>query len=297
MSDARGRVLPYAAVACAAASWGTWSIFLRHAEAMGPMPAALESAVAMGVQTLVSGVTSLRDRVAVPAPWRARAWVAFMGVADAMNVMLFFAAYKLTIGVAILAHYLTPVFVALAAPLLLRERLGRGAIAAVAMSFAGLAVVLAPSVEGASAPVAMRSAALAAGSAVFYATNTLVTKFVASHYSSSETIFLHGLVATPLLAALVPAAAWSATSGHAIAYLAVASLGPGAAAGLAFVWGLRRLPAAHASTLTLLEPLVAVMVGVGVFGEPLRWHTIAGALLVLAGAARVMTRPASTHAQ
>ena len=36
-----------------------------------------------------------------------------------MNVLLFFAAYKLTIAVSVLTHYLTPIFVALAAPLLL----------------------------------------------------------------------------------------------------------------------------------------------------------------------------------
>ena len=72
--------------------------------------------------------------------------------------------------------------------------------------------------------------------------------------------------------------------------LAVA-LGPGALAGLAFVWGLRRMPAAHASTLTLLEPLVAVLVGAAVFGEPLGAPALAGGALILGGALAVVTQP------
>ena len=72
-------------------------------------------------------------------------------------------------------------------------------------------------------------------------------------------------------------------------FLAVASIGPGALAGLAFVWGLRRMPAAHASTLTLLEPLVAVVLGAVVFGEALGLRALAGGALILAGALTVMT--------
>src|SRR4051812_10246340 len=112
-------MLPYAAVAGAACAWGSWSLVLRRAEGIGPMSAAIESTIVMGVLTLVSGVTALRDRIAGRAPWRARAWVTLLGFSDALNLILFFAAYKLTVAVAVLAHYLTPVFVAVASPVLL----------------------------------------------------------------------------------------------------------------------------------------------------------------------------------
>jgi len=287
---ARPRPLPYAAVAFAACLWGTWGLVIRETEALGRMSTALESTIVMAVITVVSGVACLRDRIARPAPWRARAWVAWLGVGDAMNVLLFFAAYKLTIAVSVLTHYLTPVFVAIAAPLVLGERRTLRTTVAIAVSFGGLATMLAPSGGGASA-VVLESAALGAGSALFYASNVVVNKFVADSYSTSETMFWHGVVATPLLAAFVGPSAWAAIEPRAAVFLAIASIGPGALAGLAFVWGLRRMPAAHASTLTLLEPLVSIVLGAVALGEPLGVRSAAGGALILAGSLAVMTAP------
>jgi drug/metabolite transporter (DMT)-like permease len=286
------RLLPYLAVAGAACGWGTWGLIVRHTEALGAMPTTLESTIVMAIITITTGVASLRDRKDVRAPWAARGWVAWLGVSDAMNVLLFFAAYKLTLTVSVLTHYLTPIFVALAAPFVLRERMTARAAMAIAMSFVGLAAMLAPT--GSTSPSALMwtSAALGAGSAVFYTSNVLVNKFVAASFSSSETMFWHGVVATPFLAAFVPPAAWRTVDLHAAGYLALASIGPGGLAGIAFVWGLRRIPAAHASTLTLLEPLVSIVLAASVLGEPLGPRAALGGGLILAGALVVMMAPA-----
>jgi drug/metabolite transporter (DMT)-like permease len=282
------RRLPYAAVAFAACAWGTWGLVIRTTDAIAPMPVALESVVVMAVITVVSGVACAWDRVPGRASWRARGWVVWLGVGDAMNVLLFFAAYKLTIAVSVLAHYLTPVLVALAAPLVLRERLTRRTGAAIVASFVGLAVMLAPSLGAEGASATWTSAALGAGSAVFYASNVIANKFVVDEMSTSETMFWHGVVATPLLAAFVPHGAWSAIDVRATAFLAACTVVPGALAGLAFVWGLRRMPAAHASTLTLLEPLVSILIAAALLGEHVGLFALAGGVLILTGAFVVM---------
>ncbi len=283
-------IVPYAAVAFAACSWGTWALVLRRAAAIGPLPTALQAAVVMAVLTAVSGVTSLRDRRARRATAGERAWVAYLGVADAFNVLLLFAAYRITVGVAVLAHYLTPILVAVASPLVLKEPLTRRTAAAVAVSFSGLALMLAPTGDGAALDAIWRSAALGAASAFFYASNVVVNKLVADGFSTSETMFWHGVVATPLLAAFVPREAWSLVDGRAAAFLAAAAVVPGALAGLLFVWALRRMPAAHASTLTLLEPLVAVLIGSRFYGEALGPRTVVGGACILGGALAVMTQ-------
>jgi drug/metabolite transporter (DMT)-like permease len=287
------RGLPYAAVALAACAWGTWGLVIRHTEALGSMPTTLECTIVMAVITAVSGLASVRDRIARPAPWRARACVAWLGVSDAMNVLLFFAAYKLTIAISVLTHYLTPIFVALAAPLLLRERMTPRTALAIAVSFAGLAVMLVPAGGGGAM---WTSAALGAGSAVFYASNVITNKFVVDTFSTSETMFWHGVVATPFLAAFVPLSAWSAVDPRAASFLTLASIGPGALAGLLFVWGLRKMPAAHASTLTLLEPVVSIVSGAALLGEPLGPRSVLGGALILAGSLTVMTAPVSAAA-
>jgi drug/metabolite transporter (DMT)-like permease len=292
------RALPYAAVASAAVAWGSWSLILRHAEAMAPMSSALEAAVVMAVLTALSGVLSLRDRAPIRAPrgLKAWSWIVWLGIADALNVVLFFAAYKITIAVAVLAHYLAPIFVAVASPLVLREGLTLRTSMAVVGSFVGLAVMLGPGRTGADSAAMWQSAALGAGSAFFYASNVVGNKFVIEAFSTSEVMFWHGTLSTPFLALFVPRAEWASIDVHAVTFLALLSIGPGALAGLAFVWGLRRMPAAHASTLTLIEPLVAVVLGSVVFGEALGTRALVGGALILAGALAVMTAAPAAEA-
>jgi drug/metabolite transporter (DMT)-like permease len=297
VSPSRTGVLPYAAVAFAACSWGTWAVWLRRAEAIGAMPAALEATIVMAVITAGSALSMLCDRKRRPASKRARAWVAWLGVSDAFNVLLFFAAYKITITVSVLTHYLTPVLVAVASPLLLRERLTRRTACAVAASLVGLAIMLGRP-DGHVAPRALwTSAALGATSAMFYASNVVVNKFVVDDFSTSETMFWHGIVATPLLAAFVPSAAWSAVDPSAAWFLSCIAVWPGLLSALVFLWALRRMPAAHASTLTLLEPLVAVLLGGLVFGEKLGVPALVGAALILGGSLAVMTQGATGFVQ
>jgi drug/metabolite transporter (DMT)-like permease len=249
----------YAFVAIAACSWGTWPIILPYA----PM----------------ASVKATR------AQWLAVGW---LGISDTGNISLFFAAYQTTsVAVAVLTHYLTPIFVALAAPLVLGEKLTRRALVAVAIAFGGLVLLLQPWREGLQSKDVF-GAALGAGSAVFYASNVLVTKRVAGVFSSSELMFFHGLVATPLLFVLVPAGAFAAPS-SAYAVILLAALGPGAAAGLMFVSGLRHIPANHASVLALFEPLVAVVLAAVLLRQSLGLFQVIGGMLILTGALVVMT--------
>jgi drug/metabolite transporter (DMT)-like permease len=253
------------------------------------MPTAMEGAIVMAVITVATGAMSFRDRIARTATWRERGFIACLGFADAFKVLLFFAAYKITIGVSVLAHYVTPAFVAIAAPLVLREKITRRTTVALAVSLSGLAVILVP-VEGAPAAAAVwSSAALGVGSAAFYASCFFLNKFVVGSFSTNEALFWHGTVATPLLAAFVPRHAWLSVDMRAVAFLALVSIVPGAVAGIAFVWGLRRLPASHASMLTLLEPLVAVLIGASIYGEAIGPRLFLGGGLILAGAGAVMT--------
>lgn len=288
----RRPALGYALVALAAMGWGTWPLILRDA----PMPAALQSAVLMTAITMASLPMMLRDRVRVRPTLSQWFGVAWLGIGDALNTVLFFAAYqRTTVAVAVLTHYLTPIFVALAAPLVLREKPRARTYTAVAVAFVGLVLLLEPWRAGLGRNDVV-GAALGAGSAVFYASNVLVNKRLASAFSGSEMMFFHGVVAAPLLFALVPPGEYALVSGHALTVVVLGSLGPGALGGLLFVWGLRRIPASHASVLTLLEPFVAVLLAAAVMGESLRLLAVGGGALILAGAVMVVSQARATTA-
>ncbi len=280
----------YAMVAGAASSWGLWPLFLRRAERYGPIPPELESAVALAFLTVVAGVVMLRDRTHRPASRRAWAGVVWLGISDAMNVVLFFRAIQMTtVAVAVLTHYLTPLLVALIAPLALAERVSKRTYGAVGVALLGLVLLLGPWRGGEASASTLVGGAFGAASAVFYASNVIFNKRLSSSFSGSELAFFHGLVAVPVVCALVPLEAWARVDSRAWAWLLSASLGPGAIAGLVFVWGLRRVPAAHASALTMLEPFVAVMVGMIAFGEVPTAVGLFGGVLVLLGAAIVIS--------
>ncbi len=172
-----------------------------------------------------------------------------MGVADAMNDFFFFKAYQRTsVAIAVLTHYLAPLFVAIGAPFLLRERPSRATYGAVAIGFCGLVLLLQPW-NAASRPTDSLGALFGAASALFYASNVLFTKRLAHAFSGSEQMFFHCFVALPILVLLVPRAEWGAINVHATAVVALGSLGPGALASLFFVWGApprAREPRVHA---------------------------------------------------
>lgn len=284
-TDERRRASGYALVALAAMGWGTWPLILKRA----PMPAALQSAVLMLVLTVASLPVMLGDRVrakASRAQWVAIAW---LGIGDALNTVLFFGAYqRTTVAIAVLTHYLTPIFIAIAAPFILGESARVRTFVAVGVAFVGLVLLLEPWRVGLGRSDII-GAALGAGSAVFYASNVLVNKRLVKVFSGSEMMFFHGLVATPLLFALVPPSEYGAVSREALGVVTLGALGPGALGGLLFVWGLRRIAASHASVLTLLEPFVAVLLAAAVLGEPVALVSLAGGALILGGTVLVVT--------
>jgi drug/metabolite transporter (DMT)-like permease len=295
MTGLASRLRRYALVAIAAASWGLWPLMLRRAESYGALDPWLESAVFMTVVTAVSGFFVVRDRV--PVKKTARGWlgIVWLGFSDAMNVVTFFAAYQRTsVAIAVMTHYLTPIFVAVAAPWVLRERRDPRTVAAVGAAFVGLILLLGPW-RGTFRGGDLLGALLGSASAFFYASNVLVNKGLASRFSGSELMFFHGVVAAPVLLLIVPHGAFAHVPAMSWVWLLGGAVGPGALGGLFFIWGLRRVRASHASTLTLLEPLVAVVVGAVALGEALPLISCVGGALILIGGAAVITAPQSAR--
>jgi DME family drug/metabolite transporter len=99
---------------------------------------------------------------------------------------------------------------------------------------------------------------------------------------------LGALLLAPILIAGDPA--WLGTSGGLALALFLGAV-PTAAAYLLFAAGLRRLRAAEASTLTLVEPVTAALLGAIVLGERPGGTTVIGMAIVLAGIA-VLALPA-----
>lgn len=273
-------------VAVAATTWGTWSLFLRPA-AVDPR---WSSAIMLAVVTIVGAPSLLRPGARGPTegpPRAAREWWAIvaLGVFDACNAGLFFAAMSVTnIAIAVLSHYLAPVFVAVAAPHVLRTPRAPRALPLTLLALCGLALVLERALWSESAGRPVLGALLGAGSALFYATNVLITKRVGPRFTAEEQLVYHAAISVVILAC----AAWFLRAPlptlHGVTLIAVGSVFAGAFAGLLFLQGLKAIPAEHAGILTFLEPITAVAVAWIAYRErPGMGAAIGGSMVLVAG--------------
>src|SRR5688572_11777811 len=99
-------------VTIAAASWGTWSLFLRPTG----LPSTVSGAIILAVIAVVAFPLTLRER---PPIWNRTTWLLLLGntACDALNIITFFGALDYTtVAIAVLTHYLAPILIALAAP-------------------------------------------------------------------------------------------------------------------------------------------------------------------------------------
>jgi len=279
--DARGRSGPVSRdrrtlvaaglVAVAAILWGLWPSVLRP----GGLPALQSALVVQTVQALPAIVTGWRERAAFRDRGAVVALVLF-GAFDAAQCALYFPALaRGPVAVAALTHYLGPVLVAMAAPLVPGERTSRRAMLAAPLSLLGLLLVLGPPGH---APVLT---AVQGGASAFFGAACLFTVRRASRSFSPLAISsLHAVLSALLLLAafgphVVP------PPGTGVLRVAAAAVVLAILAGVLFFRAVKIVPAPVAATITYLEPVTAAAVGVLVLGEQLRGVAILGAAVVV----------------
>ncbi len=286
-------------VAGAACLWGSFSLFFRPAERMveeagGQLSAATESFIFFGVVFLVLGPQSLfKKPLSSPTP-QAWGWLALFSVADALNLLLYFGAMqRTTVAIAVLTHYLQPIIVALASPWVMKEVRQRGTGVSALTAVIGLGLLLDPKIIlGGTTPTAsgaqpVLGATMGAMSAVLFAAVMFSIKKLSTWFSSNQLLCLHYPGALLILYAFIPSGElnmglvpWT--------ILVLAGLIPGTLGGYLFVGGVRHLRPSTAGILTLIEPIVALLVGVAFWGERPGWLALIGACIILMSAYRVL---------
>lgn len=269
-------------VTLAAASWGTWSLFLR--------PTGLSATVTSPIIFAVMGIAALPFALRAPRTTWDRKTVAllFGNVAfDALNLITFFAAINYTtVAIAVLSHYVAPLMIALAAPRIDKITV-RGARPAAAVALLGLVIVLEP--WATTADGAMVGATLGVLSAVCYAGNMFVVRRLAERIGAPRAMSYHSLIAAVLLAPLllIEPEATARLAREDVLLLAAGAITIGAGSGVMFAIGLTRIGSARAAVLVFAEPLVAVTVGALWWDEPLHPLAALGGAMVLAAGIHV----------
>jgi len=260
-------------VTLAAASWGTWSLFLR--------PTGLPPSVTSPLLFLVMGLVALPFALRGPrVAWTRRKVLLILAntAFDVLNILTFFAAIHVTtVAIAVLSHYVAPILIALAAPKV-DGTPSKGTVPAAMVALAGLVIILEPWATPADG--AALGATLGVLSATCYAGNMFTVRRLALEVGASKAMSYHSLLGAVVLAPLLIVYPGSIAAEDAALFFTGAAV-IGAGSGVMFAIGVARIGSARAAVLTFAEPLVAVAVGVLVWEEPLRPLAIVGGALVL----------------
>lgn len=288
----------YLAIIASMLIWGSVGIFARMA-AQDPLITVtyrvMFAAAALGVTLLVQR----RPAAAAPeagGPPGLRRWalLIFGGVALATNWLFFFKAIATTtVSNAVLSYYAAPVLVALASPLLLREKLEGRTMLATALAFGGVVVMLyQPGQRLSAADVAGIGYGLVA--ACFYAMVTITVRLLAGVPAARLVLVQCVTAGAVLMPAVLLGGGVSALAmpARALALLAVIGVLHTALALFLYFWGLQRVKVQHVGVLAYLDPVSAVLFAFLFLREVPAVASLLGGGLVLAGSALLLKHQA-----
>lgn len=205
------------------------------------------------------------------------------GMAMGINWILLFEAYKYTtVAISTLSYYFAPVIVTAVCPFLFKEKLTKKQILCFVMSTLGLALIIGITDLGRGGNDVI-GIAFGLGAAVLYATVILLNKFIKGIAGIQRT-FLQFLAAIVILLPYVCFSSGITLAGMSgtgwLCLLIVGLVHTGITYCLYFT-SLKDIPGQEAAILSYIDPLVAVVIGVLVLGEPLSWQQLLGGGLIL----------------
>lgn len=261
--------------------FGSIGLFVR----LVPLPSAAVALCRGGIGALVLfGAGALgRRRMDWSAIRRNLPLLIGAGLALGVNWILLFEAYRYTsVSVATVCYYFAPVLVALASPLLFRERLSPLRLCCVGVALAGLGLLLSGSLQDGSAAGVL----LGLGAAVLYALIVLLNKFLQDIGGIERTFTQLGGSALSLLPYVLLTGGFAGfrptpLSFSALGLLCLVHTG---LAYLLYFSAVGQLPGQTVAVLSYIDPVFAVLLSALVLREPLTLLQIAGGALILGAA-------------
>ena len=283
MKRGAARLLAPLCVLLAGCLWGTMGLFVRHFSAKGLSAAETgEIRILFGL-LLVGAYLLLFDRAAFRI--RLRDVWCFLGAGVGslllMEICEFSAMEHGSVALASTLLYLAPAFVMLLSVLFFREKITWKKLLALVLAFAGCALV---SGVGTASRASAAGILLGVGAGLAYSLYTIFGRFALLRGYSPWTVTFYAFLFCALFGA--PLCAWTRLSsalftGDGLIWGAGMGLVTAFAPYLLYSFGLSRLESGRASILASSEPVVASLISVLVFHEPMAPAGIPGIVLVL----------------
>lgn len=197
------------------------------------------------------------------------------------------AIYLLPVSDAIFIIYLAPVLVAAFAPLVLKEKLEKMTIPALAVALAGLGLISFSQNTGAK-PLNLAGVGFALLSAACYTGTVLTLKMLREKLPSLTIYFYASLV---LLALLFPSVGFRIPEISSKGWLALAALGIlSGSLSIIYVHIVKKVKAQHIGVISYMDPVSATFLAFIFLGETPGWQDYLGAGLIIAAGVMVLSR-------
>jgi len=262
-------------------TFGTIGIFVRNIDLPSTVIALARGIVGTLFLLLVvfakgQGV----DKVAIKKNLKT---LAISGACIGFNWILLFEAYRYTtVATATLAYYMAPIFVMMASPFVLKERLSAIKILCVAMALTGM-VLVSGVVQSGTEGVDFTGILCGVGAASLYATVILLNKFIKEISAYDMTIMQLGLAALVLFPYALAVENFRALTPDTTSLLLLAVVGvihTGFTYALYFS-SIQSLKAQTVAIFSYIDPIVAIILSAVLLNESMDIYSIVGAVLVL----------------
>ena len=265
--------------------FGTIGIFRKHIELSSGVLAMARGFI--GAAFLLLIIALKREHLS-KAAIKKNLWLLILsGACIGFNWILLFEAYRYTtVATATLCYYLAPIFVLMASPLILKERLSGRKVMCVLVALAGMVFVSGVLQVGFTGQAELKGVLFGLGAAVFYASVILMNKKITDISAYDKTIVQLVCAATVLvpyvlLTGELAVAEWSGIGF--VLVLVVGILHTGVTYALYF-GSMAHLKAQTVAIFSYIDPIVAILLSAVLLQEKMDGLTILGTVMILGAA-------------
>ena len=265
--------------------FGTIGIFRKHIELSSGVLAMARGFI--GAAFLLLIIALKREKLSKAAIKKNLGLLILSGACIGFNWILLFEAYRYTtVATATLCYYLAPIFVIMASPLILKERLSGRKVTCVLVALAGMVLVSGVLQAGFHGLSELKGILFGLGAAVFYASVILMNKKITDISAYDKTIVQLVCAATVLvpyvlLTGELAVAEWSGIGF--VLVLVVGILHTGVTYALYF-GSMAHLKAQTVAIFSYIDPIVAILLSAVLLQEKMDGLTILGMVLILGAA-------------
>lgn len=277
------KYLPHIQILLAGSLWGLIGLFNRHLTAGGLSAQSIVAVRNIGGLVVLGLVLLILDRSVFQI--KLRHLPCFFGT-GVVSILLFTLCYftaqqMCSLAVAAILLYTAPAFVVVLSAVLFRDRLTRGKLAALLLAFLGCTFV--SGVWSGDLTVTGFGLLLGVASGFFYGLYSIFGRYALAHYQPlTVTFYTFVFAGAGSLFLLKPAELSASLSQPSMALISlglvvISTVFPY----ILYTRGLAKVDSGKASILASIEPVVAALVGVLAFGEPMSIMVAMGLVCIL----------------